>query len=258
MGNLDVDAGHVVFSAADSPRHDSGQLPNAADLANEGSASVSFAGVFALFATGANEPFVQLERLAQFGPLQHPLAQRVGQHGHLDLLQSVLIIALDEGVLAPPGDEAPPAGEVVPAIRQTDRANVRVRGVVHVAGQADEGDVVVEVAGVKLVVHEHVPGVVLDVGVEFGVVVDVPFADADSQLFRFVVLNAMGRGQDMRAVDEGPAAEIHVVELLLLQDGHLPRIFGCKKGVKIIINPVTLNEWNPIPKSALSVVNGSL
>jgi len=41
-----------------------------------------------------------------------------------------------------------------------------------------------------------------------------------------VLSNAVGCGEQVRPVDEGAAAHVHVVVLLLLQNGHLPRIFA--------------------------------
>ena len=52
-------------------------------------------------------------------------------------------------------------------------------GVVDVSVEPDDGDVVVEVARVELLVQEDVGGVVLHVGVELGIVVDVPLAESD-------------------------------------------------------------------------------
>jgi hypothetical protein len=58
---------------------------------------------------------------------------------------------------------------------------VRVAGVVDVAVDPDEGDVVEEVARIVLVVDEDVDGVELNLGVELGIVVDVPFAGTDPE-----------------------------------------------------------------------------
>ena len=41
-----------------------------------------------------------------------------------------------------------------------------------------------------------------------------------------MTLDAVSRREDVRSVDEGSAADENVVELLLLQDGNLPRVFG--------------------------------
>ena len=40
------------------------------------------------------------------------------------------------------------------------------------------------------------------------------------------VVDAVGGGDDVRSVDEGSAAEVDVVELLLLEDGNLPGVLG--------------------------------
>ena len=52
-------------------------------------------------------------------------------------------------------------------------------GVVDVSVEPDDGDVVVEVARVELLVEEDVGGVVLHVRVELRVVVHVPLAQSD-------------------------------------------------------------------------------
>ena len=52
-------------------------------------------------------------------------------------------------------------------------------GVVDVSVEPDDGDVIVEVTRVELLVEEDVGGVVLHVGVELGIVVHVPLAESD-------------------------------------------------------------------------------
>jgi len=68
---------------------------------------------------------VQCELAAQASSSQHALADCVRQHGHLHLLEHVLVAALGEGVLAPAGDEASAAGKVLPVVGQADGADVR-------------------------------------------------------------------------------------------------------------------------------------
>ena len=43
---------------------------------------------------------------------------------------------------------------------------------------------------------------------------------------RLVLLDAVSGRQDVGSVDQGAAADEDVVELLLLQDGDLPRVLG--------------------------------
>ena len=50
------------------------------------------------------------------------------------------------------------------------------------------------------------------------------------ELIGLMVLDAMGGREDVGAVDEGAAADENVVELLLLQDGDLPRVLSCRYG----------------------------
>ena len=41
VADFDVDAGNVELPTADTPRHDSGQLPEPVDLADQGAATVA-------------------------------------------------------------------------------------------------------------------------------------------------------------------------------------------------------------------------
>ena len=75
LRDLDVDAGHVPLAAADAPGDDSGQLPQPLPvLAHQRAAAVALAGVLALLAAGAQKPVVQAEVVAEFRPLEQPLA----------------------------------------------------------------------------------------------------------------------------------------------------------------------------------------
>ena len=49
--------------------------------------------------------------------------------------------------------------------------------------------------------------------------------ETDPDLLWPVLLDAVSRGQDVRGVNQGAAADVHVVVLLLLEDGRLPGIF---------------------------------
>ena len=60
---------------------------------------------------------------------------------------------------------------------------MRVPGVVNVPVDADKCNIVEQVARVVLVVDEDVDDVELDVGVELGVVVNVPFSGTDPAIF---------------------------------------------------------------------------
>jgi len=179
LGDLDVDAGNVPFAAADAPRDDAGELPQAVDLADERSAAVAGAGVLALLASGAQEAGVEDKVGAETGLPQHGLALAVVDDRNFDLLQDLLVRPLGEGVLAPAGCHAALSGKFDVPVGQADGADVGVAGVVDVAVDPDKGNVVEEVARVVLVVDEDVDGVELDVGVELGVVVDVPFSGPD-------------------------------------------------------------------------------
>ena len=57
-------------------------------------------------------------------PPEVVLADAVGDDGHLDLLEHVLVVAGQERVLAPTGHEAAPTVEVLESVGQADRVDV--------------------------------------------------------------------------------------------------------------------------------------
>ena len=58
VANLDIDPGHVPLPAAHAPADHPGQLPDPADIADQGAAPVPLAGVLPLLAPGTQEPRV--------------------------------------------------------------------------------------------------------------------------------------------------------------------------------------------------------
>lgn len=181
LRDLDIDAGDISFTAADAPRDDSGKLPKAVDFADERAAAVAGASVLAFLATSAEESGVEDKVGTESGPSEQVLALAVVDDRNFDLLEDLLVRSLREGVLAPAGGHAALAGKLDVPVRQADWADVRVSRVVDVAVDSDERDVVEEVARVVLVVDEDFDGVDLDVGVELGVVVHVPFSNANPE-----------------------------------------------------------------------------
>jgi len=73
-------------------------------------------------------------------------------------------------------ENAPCSGEVVEFIRQTSCANMRVLSKIDVMFQLQNSDVISKSAGVELRVHKNTHDVALDVGVEFDVMIYIPFA----------------------------------------------------------------------------------
>jgi len=101
--------------------------------------------------------------------------------GDFNLFKNLLVRSLRESILAPSSSLATLSGEIEQPIGQADWADVRVSGVVDVPIDPDEGNVVEEVAGVVLFVDEDVDDVKLDMGVELGVVVHIPFSNSNSK-----------------------------------------------------------------------------
>ena len=65
------------------------------------------------------------EPRAEPRPPEVVLADAVGDDGHLDLLEDVLVVAAHEGVLPPARHEAAPPVEVLEPVGQADRVDVR-------------------------------------------------------------------------------------------------------------------------------------
>ena len=65
------------------------------------------------------------EPRAEPRPPEVALADAVGDDGHLDLLEDVLVVAAHEGVLAPARHEAATPVEVLEPVGQADRVDVR-------------------------------------------------------------------------------------------------------------------------------------
>lgn len=106
---------------------------------------------------------------------------------HVDFFEDVLVLAeVTEGVFAPPGCPAAVTGEILVGRGKTGGADVRVLSEVDGFVQGDDGQVVVQGAGVELGVHVDVGDVAFDVREEFDVVVDVPFPESDAEVVRRV------------------------------------------------------------------------
>lgn len=73
-------------------------------------------------------------------------------------------------------ENAPFVDEVIVFIRQTGGANVRVLCEIDVMVQLQNSNVVEKGTGIELGMYEDAHDVALDIGVEFDIVIHVPFA----------------------------------------------------------------------------------
>lgn len=226
MRHLDVDAGHSGLATSHAPADDSDQVPRTGALTDQRTTAVALASVFSFFASCAQETVVQLEVVPKAGLLQLCFALAVRNHRNVHFLEDVLVFSvIAERVLAPAGRPAPLSGEVGKRVRQAGRADVRVPGKVDGLVHAKYGQVVVQRASVELAVYDHVDHVRFHVRVEFHVVVYVPFAQADAQVLLLVRLDAVGGSEHVQRIDQGTAAHVYALMRVLLEDGHLPRVF---------------------------------
>merc|ERR1719219_2993440 len=227
VSHLDVDPRDVLLTTADPPADDACELPDPSNLTHQRSPAISLAGVLALLPTGADKAGVKDKVVAQPGLLQFPLTVEVSEDGQVDLLQDVLVGPdFTKGVLPPATDPAPLPCEALEGVRKTNRRDVGVPGEINEAVNLYDSQVVVEVAGVVLGVDLHLQHVELNVGEELAVVVDVPLAQPDPELLRPVLLDAVSRCEEVSAVNETAATDVHIVVLLLLQYGDLPGVLA--------------------------------
>ena len=94
LGDLDVHPRNISLAAANSPRDDSSELPEAGAvvLADQGAATITLASVFALLATGAEESVVEGEVEAKLGVLQQPLASVTNSSFNELLILNIAVI----------------------------------------------------------------------------------------------------------------------------------------------------------------------
>ena len=84
-----------------------------------------------------------------------------------------------KGVLPPSADEATFSRELGKGIGQAYRGYVGVPLEVQEAVQLDDGNVVVEISRIEIRVDGDGQDIKLDVGVEFAVIVHIPFSQTD-------------------------------------------------------------------------------
>jgi len=107
MRDPSVDARYTSLAATNAPGNDTGQLPVTMTLADHRTTTVALASVLALFATGADEAWMQAEARSQSGSPHLLLAHVIVDDWHVHLFQYVLIFPIrPEGVLAPAGGPA--------------------------------------------------------------------------------------------------------------------------------------------------------
>lgn len=183
VSNLDVDSGHVSFTAANTPGHNSNDLPASVTFANQWTTAIALAGILAFLATGTDEPWIQGVAVAQTGLAELVLALLMVDDRDIDFLEDVLVLAVvTEGILTPTGRPAALSREVGEFVRQTGWRNVRSVGKVCGAIHLQNGQIVVQRSGVVLGVDLYGDDVPFDVWVEFNVVVYVPFAKAHTEI----------------------------------------------------------------------------
>lgn len=104
-------------------------------------------------------------------------------HSIISYLQNVLVLSkVAERVLAPSGRVASAPGVFGIGLGQAGRTNVWIRRKVDRFIHAQDGDVVVQSAGIELRMNHQVRDVTLDVRVELDVVVHVPLTQTHSQV----------------------------------------------------------------------------
>ena len=86
MRHPHVDAWDSVLTTPYAPGDDADDVPEASPFTHHGTAAVALAGVLPFFATGADEPGVELEVIAKAGLLELRLALVVRKHRDVHFL----------------------------------------------------------------------------------------------------------------------------------------------------------------------------
>lgn len=110
------------------------------------------------------------------------LALAVVHDGQVDFLEDALIFALvTESVLAPSSDPTTVAGKVVVRLGQANGRDVRIVEI-NWRIDANQCDVVDEIAGEEFGMNDDLVHKALDVGIEFVFAVNVPLSKAHFQI----------------------------------------------------------------------------
>lgn len=138
MSNTNINAWYIDLAATDAPRHDTDQLPNAIAFANQWTATISFARVFAFFAAGAQETRIQIVCVSQAGVTQLLLALLLANDWHIDLFENILVFAeIAKRILAPASGPTALARIIGEFIWQTSRTDVWIIGKIDRIVQCD-------------------------------------------------------------------------------------------------------------------------
>lgn len=96
--------------------------------------------------------------------------------------------------------------------------------------ELQNGDVVIKGTGVEFWMHVNTDDITFDVWEEFNVMIDVPFAEACTQVTACVSLDTMGSCHYVSRRDESTTANVDTLRWVLFQNGHLPWILACDDG----------------------------
>lgn len=226
--HVDVHSGHVILSAANTPRNNTGLIVvrrRSCDGTHQWGTSITTASILSGTATGTHEARVQTETVAEAGLAKGRLALVVGDDRQLDLLQDDLVLALlAEDVLAPAGGKA--VGAVKLGVLRGQTGWLDVFGQVERLFENEQSNIVGQRALVELLVDDDLANTTVLVRVQFVLGLGVPFSSTDNEGLALLGGNAMGRGQDDVGGDQRTSALVHVQrrvhDLVFAQDSHHP------------------------------------
>jgi len=182
-GDLHVDSRNIHLAASNAPGHDSHHVHGSIAFADQGTTAITLAGILALLSTSAHESGIQFVTIAQSGVPQLLLTLLVRQDWHIHLLQDVLVLSvLSKGILAPSSGPAASSSEIGILVGQTGGTDVGILGEVHGLIQFQDGQIIVQSAGIVLGVDVHRDHIAFNVGEEFHIMVHIPFAQTHAQI----------------------------------------------------------------------------
>ena len=88
----------------------------------------------------------------------------------------MLITSTIESIFSPTSDMAALTSKIFPEIGKTNRTDVRIPGEVNIALETNHGNIIEKISGIKFFVDENISCIIFDMGVEFGIIVNVPFS----------------------------------------------------------------------------------
>eukprot|EP00095_Tigriopus_kingsejongensis_P011672 maker-scaffold59_size442576-snap-gene-2.13 protein:Tk11672 transcript:maker-scaffold59_size442576-snap-gene-2.13-mRNA-1 annotation:"hypothetical protein TcasGA2_TC001061" len=218
-----VDSGSIAVPTANAPTNHTGQLVAAiAAFDGQRSPTVALTRVFPAIGRSSTDKDAR-DPLVLPGPPVEVHAFGVGDDGQVDLAEDGRDVAV-LGASAPARYCGRASNQVLVGIRQADGDDVGLE--LHAVDHLEESNVVLVAELVKVHVGNHASDASIEMPVGLAAIQDVVLADADQEIAGRDVLDAMGCGDHPCVGEQGRAAFVAELAVLVLSQRHLPRPFA--------------------------------